>query len=35
MKNYLFALLIVFTATAHAQTDTRIYDIIQKVSAKT
>ena len=34
MKNYLFALLIFFTATALAQTDTRIYDIIQKVSAK-
>ena len=34
MKNHFLALLITFTATALAQTDTRIYDIIQKVSAK-
>ena len=34
MKNHFLALLITCTATTLAQTDTRIYDIIQKVSVK-
>ena len=34
MKNHFLALAIAFSFTTLAQTDTRIYDIIQKVSAK-